>query len=220
MIELMIFDGDCPHPFRCEAILFDMDGTLVDSTLCVEQTWRHWAHRHSLDLDRLLGIAHGRQNQDVIRLIAPHLETETELSFLAAAEENCRDGIVAVPGAYGLLKRLPASRWAVVTSAWQKLAQIRLSCAGLPIPKVLITADEIEQSKPDPTGYLAGAARLGVPPPSCLVVEDTPAGIEAARAAGMMVVGITTTFHREQLGCETCIDDFRSMAVTRICPDV
>jgi sugar-phosphatase len=217
MMEFMILDDGRRYETRCEAVLFDMDGTLVDSTLCVERTWREWASRHGLDVEELLKVAHGRQNRDAIRLVAPHLETPAELAYLASAEEDCRDGIVAVPGAHSLLDRLPLDRWAVVTSAWKKLAEIRLRCARLPIPSVLITADDIERSKPDPAGYLAAAARLGVVPSSCLVIEDTRAGIEAAIAAGMMVVGITTTFRREQLECEWCISDFRSISVTRIC---
>jgi mannitol-1-/sugar-/sorbitol-6-phosphatase len=213
MIELTIVDGGRRHESSCAAVLFDMDGTLVDSTICVERTWRTWASRHGLDVQKLLNVAHGRQNREVIRMVAPHLETADELSFLTSAEEDCREGIVAVAGARNLLDLLPFDRWAVVTSAWKKLAEIRLSCAGLPIPDVLITADEIERSKPDPAGYLAAAARLNVEPSSCLVIEDTRAGIEAAIAAGMMVLGITTTFGREQLGCEWCISDFRSISV-------
>jgi mannitol-1-/sugar-/sorbitol-6-phosphatase len=212
MIKIALTDGQRRHTIECQAILFDMDGTLVDSTICVESTWRNWALRHDLDIERLLAVAHGRQNHETIGLIAPHLNTPEEIAYLVRAEEDCQDGIVAVPGARDLLEVVNRSQWAVVTSAWRTLAEIRLQCAGLPLPEILITADEVKRSKPHPDGYLTAAARLGIQPADCLVFEDAPAGIEAGLAAGMKVVGVTTTFSRERLGCEWCIDDFLSIS--------
>lgn len=201
--------------FLCDAVLFDMDGTLVDSSSCVESTWRLWAGKHGVDIDALLRISHGRQNHETIRLIAPHLERPDEIAFLVQTEEDCHEGIVEVPGARALLDSLGAATpWAVVTSAWRTLAEKRLRLAGLPIPDVLITSDDISHSKPHPEGYLLAAERLGVAPAGCLVIEDAHAGIDAARAAGMTVIGITTTFPREQLGCEWCIADFREFALS------
>jgi sugar-phosphatase len=202
------------HALRCNAVLFDMDGTLVDSSSCVESTWRLWAGKHGVDIDALLRISHGRQNHETIRLIAPHLERPEEIAFLVQTEEDCHEGIVEVRGARALLDSLGATPWAVVTSAWRTLAEKRLRLAGLPIPDVLITSDDISHSKPHPEGYLLAAERLGVAPAGCLVIEDAHAGIDAARAAGMTVIGITTTFPREQLGCEWCIDDFREFALS------
>lgn len=200
------------HALRCEAVLFDMDGTLVDSSSCVESTWRLWAGKHGVDIDALLRISHGRQNHETIRLIAPHLEKPEEIAFLVQTEEDCHEGIVEVRGARALLDSLGANTpWAVVTSAWRTLAEKRLRLAGLRIPDVLITSDDISHSKPHPEGYLLAAERLGVAPAGCLVIEDAHAGIDAARAAGMTVIGITTTFPREQLGCEWCIDDLREL---------
>jgi sugar-phosphatase len=213
MIKLTLTDGQRRQEIACDAILFDMDGTLVDSTICVESTWRTWATRHNLDIGKLLQVAHGRQNHETIRLIAPHLNTPEEIASLVRAEEECQDGIVAVPGARDLVDMLSLDCWGVVTSAWRRLAEIRLQCAGLPLPDVLITADEVKRSKPHPDGYLAAAARLGVEPAECLVFEDAPAGIEAALAASMNVVGVKTTFSQQQLGCEWCIDDFQSISV-------
>jgi len=213
MIKLALTDGQRRHSITCEAILFDMDGTLVDSTACVESTWRTWATRHNLDIEKLLRVAHGRQNHETIRLVAPHLETPEEIAFLVRAEEECQDGIVAVPGALDFVDMLPVERWAVVTSAWRRLAKIRLECVGLPLPAVLITADEVKLSKPHPDGYLAAAARLGIEPAECLVFEDAPAGIEAAIAAGMNAVGIKTTFSHKELGCEWCIADFQAISL-------
>lgn len=213
MLELTVSDGANPRVFRCEAVLFDMDGTLVDSSHCVERTWRLWADKHDLDIDALLAISHGRQNHETIRLIAPQLETAEEIAFLVRTEEACREGIVTVPGARALLDSLGSGQWAVVTSAWRTLAELRLGCAGLPVPDVLVTADDVARSKPHPDGYLAAASRLGIAPAACVVIEDAPAGIESARAAGMPVIGVTTTFPRERLDCDCCVDDFRVMTV-------
>jgi mannitol-1-/sugar-/sorbitol-6-phosphatase len=215
VLEVVVDDKDSGrHVIRCAAVLFDMDGTLVDSSSCVETTWRMWAGKHGVDIDALLRISHGRQNRETIRLIAPHLDTPDEIAFLVQTEEDCHQGIVEVRGARALLDSMGTSApWAVVTSAWRTLCEKRLRLAGLPLPGVMITADDITHSKPHPEGYLLAAKRLGVAPADCLVIEDAHAGIEAARAAGMPVIGITTTFARDQLGCEWCIDDLRELSV-------
>jgi mannitol-1-/sugar-/sorbitol-6-phosphatase len=215
VVEVVVNDKDRGRrAIRCAAVLFDMDGTLVDSSSCVESTWRMWAAKHGVDIDALLSVSHGRQNHETIRLIAPHLETPEEIAFLVQTEEDCHAGIREVHGARALLDSMAVAPWAVVTSAWRTLAEKRLQLAGLPIPGVLITSDDISHSKPHPEGYLLAAARLGVAPADCVVIEDAHAGIDAARAAGMTVIGITTTFPRTQLGCEWCIADFRELTVS------
>jgi sugar-phosphatase len=197
----------------CRAVLFDMDGTLVDSRACVEKTWRAWCARHGLDGDRLLRISPGRQQRVTIAMVAPHLASDTEVGWLRRAEENCRDGIAPVPGTRRLLATLAPGQWAVVTSAWRRLAEIRLAAAGLALPGVLVTADEVATSKPSPDGYLLAAARLGVRPADCLVIEDTPVGIAAGRAAGMRTIGITTTFGRDQLAADHHVGDYLRVRV-------
>jgi mannitol-1-/sugar-/sorbitol-6-phosphatase len=215
-VEVVVNDKERGlRTIRCGAVLFDMDGTLVDSSSCVESTWRMWAAKHGVDIAALLSISHGRQNHETIRLVAPHLETPEEIAFLVQTEEDCYEGIMEVRGAGALLDSMGAAApWAVVTSAWRTLAEKRLRLAGLPVPGVLITSDDISHSKPHPEGYLLAAARLGVAPADCLVIEDAHAGIDAARAAGMTVIGITTTFPRTQLGCEWCIGDLRELTVS------
>lgn len=185
--------------FRCRAILFDLDGVLVDSAECVERTWRRWAARHRLDPDHVIGLAHGRRAIETVRLIAPELSADAELATLAASEATTSEGVYEIAGARELLERLPASGWGVVTSGIRAVAEFRLRHTGLPLPTVMICADEITRGKPDPEGFLMAAARLGLSAAECVVIEDTPAGIESAQAAGMRVVAIATTYSPELL---------------------
>lgn len=179
--------------FACRALLFDLDGVLVDSTACVERTWRRWATRHQLDAEAVLRAAHGRRTVETVSLVAPHLDRDQEVAALAAAEAEDVAGIAEVHGARALLGTLPTGAWAVVTSGVRVIAESRLRLTGLPLPAVMVSADDVARGKPDPDGYLAAARRLGVRPAECLVVEDAPAGIDAARRAGMRVVALTTT---------------------------
>lgn len=188
-----------------------MDGTLVDSRRCVERTWRAWCTRHGIDSDALFRISHGRRNSETVALVAPHLDVEREVATLERAEEACRDGIVPVAGAARLLAALPAGRWAVVTSAWRRLAEIRLRAAGLPEPPVLVTADDVTAGKPDPQGYLRAAAALGAEPSRCLVVEDAPVGLAAARAAGMRALALRTTLTGHHFPSEQTCDDLTAL---------
>ena len=199
----------------CGAVLFDMDGTLVDSTICVERQWHRWASRHGLDGGRILAMAHGRRNTDTMREVAPHLHIEEEAARFDAEELEERDGIVAVGGVGALIHALHAEEWAVVTSAARRLAEIRLECAGLPIPAVLISAEDVRQGKPHPEGYLEAARRLGVAASQCLVVEDAPAGLQAGRAAGMRVLGVTTTFPASRLEGAPWVRDFSAVRLLR-----
>jgi sugar-phosphatase len=178
---------------RCRALLFDLDGVLADSTASVVRHWSRWAARRGLDVDALLRVVHGRRAIDVIREVTPALDAEAELAALAAAERDDTAGVVALPGAAALLARLPARHWAVVTSGVRAVALARLRACALPVPPLLVAADELARGKPDPEGYLTAAARLGVAPADCVVVEDAPPGLAAARAAGMRCVALTTT---------------------------
>jgi len=193
--------------YRCQAILFDMDGTLVNSIAAVERQWRRWAARHGLDPEPMIAIAHGRRTLDTLRELAPAFATEEEAIRFDAEEALDREGIVAIPGAARVLASMPAGRWAVVTSADRQLATDRLQLAGLPVPDILVTGDEVRNGKPDPEGYLTAAARLGFAPADCLVVEDTPAGVAAGHAAGMQVMGVATTYAPEALRASIVVPD-------------
>ena len=185
--------------FDCEALLFDLDGVLVDSAECVERTWHRWAEANGLDPAVVIETAHGRRTIETVQLVAPDLAAEAEGARLAASESTETDGVHEIAGARQLLENLPERSWAVVTSGIRAVAELRIRHTGLPAPAVLICADEITAGKPDPEGYLAAAAQLGVEPRECVVIEDAPPGIEAARAAGMRAIGILGTYGREGL---------------------
>jgi sugar-phosphatase len=197
------------------AMLFDLDGTLVDSSRCVERTWRTWSARHGLDADHVLAVSPGLRSEDTIRLVAPHLDVEAEAFSLRGAEERCTYGLAPVPGALDLVSALPMGQWAVVTSAWRRLAGIRLVATSLPVPSVLISADDVERGKPDPQGYRAAAAALGVAPQDCVVVEDAPSGAAAGRAAGMRVIGLRTTV-RSGLAADRTVPDLTWLRVATV----
>lgn len=185
----------------CHAILFDLDGVLVDSTACVERHWRRWAAGYGLDAELILAHSHGKRTLDTLREVASHLDLDLEHEALALEQEEAKDleGIVATPGALDLVAALPRKCWAIVTSATHGMAAARLEAVGLPIPRAFVTAEEVRQGKPHPEGYLKAASLLGVATHDCLVIEDAPAGIQAARAGEMRVLAITTTFPAEKL---------------------
>jgi mannitol-1-/sugar-/sorbitol-6-phosphatase len=171
----------------------------VDSTGAVDREWREWATRKGVDGDAVMAIAHGVRSYEVIRTVAPHLDVEAEVRELESREADHQEGVRVMPGAVALVNSIPEGRWGVVTSGTRLLASARLRFCGLPVPKVLVTADDVVHGKPHPEPYLKGAERLGVPPGECLVIEDAPAGIQAARAAGTKVIGITSTYAADPL---------------------
>ena len=185
--------------FSCSAILFDLDGVLVDSTRQVDREWREWAARKGVDGDAVMAIAHGVRTIEVIRRVAPHLDAETEAAAIENHEAQDQRGVTVMPGAADLLRGIPEGRWGVVTSGSRLLARNRLRYCGLPIPNVLVTSDDVVNGKPHPEPYLLGAEGLRFRPEECLVIEDAPAGIEAARAAGMKVIGMASTYGKEKL---------------------
>ena len=185
--------------FSCSAILFDLDGVLVDSTRAVDREWRLWAQRKGLDGDAIMAIAHGVRTVEVIQRVAPHLDAEVEARLIEDEEAGDQDGVLVMPGAADLLQSIPAGRWGVVTSGSRPLASSRLRFCGLPVPEVLVTSDDVINGKPHPEPYLKGAARLRVNPAECLAVEDAPAGIQSARTAGMKVIGMASTYSADAL---------------------
>lgn len=200
---------------RCKAILFDMDGTLVDSTAIVERAWGNWAARHNLSLPDILAFSHGRPTISTLEQFRPGHDHSADLEELARFEETETGGILAVPGAAEILSVMQAQNhpWALVTSAWRKLAETRVLAAGLPLPTVIVPIDEIQNGKPDPEGFLHAAAQLGVAPRDCVVFEDTRPGIDAGLRAGMQVIALLTTCPAEQLNHKPLIRDFRDVRI-------
>jgi sugar-phosphatase len=196
-----------------QAFLFDIDGTLVDSSAVVERTWRQVASEYWADPAAILRNCHGRRDTDVVTEFFPPEVTGRVLDRIAALEAGAVDGIVAVRGASHLLGALDPRHWAAVTSGSRSLMQARLQAAGLPVPEVLIAAEDVLCGKPDPAGFLLAASALGVSPADCAVVEDSPAGIAAGRAAGAMVIGVTATHPVEALsGADLVITDLAELA--------
>jgi sugar-phosphatase len=198
--------------FTVSAVLFDMDGTLVDSTVVVERTWKHWAQKHGLNPEWLIKFAHGRPTADTIAVVAPHLDASEEAAILLAEEEMDPTPVSGIHGAIDAVTVADAhAKWAVVTSASQRLARVRLSTAKFPIPECLISADDVEKGKPHPEAFLKAAQQLQVRPEECVVFEDTPAGLKAGRAAGAIVVGLATTFPPNELEADAVVPDFHSV---------
>jgi len=203
-----------PLVLHASAILFDMDGVLVDSRAVMERVWRDWAAEKGYDAASILPIAHGRRAGDTLRIVAPALDPIAEAARLDAAEANDFEGMVQIPGAAALVRSLPRHRWAIVTSAGTQLALGRLNASHVPAPDVIISADMITRGKPDPEGYLKGAATLGVAPDDCVVFEDAPPGIEAARRAGIRVIGVATTHPASELtSTERIVRDLTQVVV-------
>jgi sugar-phosphatase len=179
-----------------DAVMFDLDGTLVDSTASVERNWRRLAEKMGVPFAAISHLIHGIPARQVVPMIDPDASPEwiEELAdFLLDGEATDTGDVTALPGARTALELLPGSRWAVVTSGSRRLATARLNAAGLPLPRTMITADDVTIGKPDPRPYLAGAAALGFPANRCLVFEDAPPGVTSARAADTQVIGLLTT---------------------------
>ena len=201
---------------QCEAILFDLDGVLVDSHQVVERTWRRWLERNGIDAPDIVKRAHGRRSIETVRDVAPALDADVEVRWLAEAELGDFDGVVALPGAASILGALREGEWAVVTSGGRELARRRLVHATLPVPDILIAAEDVPVGKPAPDGYLRAAERLGYHASHCLVIEDTPPGIQAGRSSGAKTVALTTTFSSAELaGADWIVRDLDHLNVRR-----
>jgi sugar-phosphatase len=174
-------------------LLFDLDGVLIDSTPAVTRVWTAWALNHGFDPEDTVRRAHGRPSLSTIKEFLPGADHEAENRVVESGEINDTDGVIPLPGARELLSSLPDDRWGVVTSCTRALAEVRLKAAGLPIPVRLLTADDVQNGKPDPEPYQRGAAMLGINPGNCVVFEDAPAGIRSGKAAGASVIAVRTT---------------------------
>ena len=190
-------------------MLFDLDGTLVDSTAAVERCWRRWAAEFGVRLPAVL--EHGMPARTgVSRYLPAHL-VEAGVARMEQLEVSDTEGITALPGASEALATVGTERAAVVTSCTAELAQARISAAGIAAPNVVITVDQIARGKPDPEGFLLAAHRLGVEPGWCLVVEDAPSGLVAARSAGCATIALTTTTPRSALVADLIVNSLANV---------
>lgn len=176
-----------------EALLFDLDGVLINSIPAVERVWSRWALERDFNVQEVLHRAHGRPSIETLRYLLPDADHEAENRLVEQAEINDVEGIVPLPGVKELLAALPHDRWAIVTSCTRPLAEVRIRAAGLPTPGLFITSNDITRGKPHAEPYLKGAAGLGFKSEECIVVEDALAGIASGRNAGARVIAFTTT---------------------------
>jgi sugar-phosphatase len=194
----------------CSALLFDLDGVLIDSTPAVARVWRQWALEHGFDPDMVVHKAHGRPSRSTIRELLPNADVDREDREVERREMDDLDGVVLLPGAHELLSALPPDRWTIATSCTRPLAEVRLRAAGLPIPRTMVTSSDVTIGKPDPEPYLKAAAKLGFPASDCIVLEDAPAGVRAGKAAGSRVIAFLTTMSRHDLedaGADRIVQD-------------
>ena len=203
-----------------DAFLFDMDGTILTSIIAAERVWTLWAQKHGLDVAKFLPTIHGVQTVETIRRQKlPGVDPVAEAHWITSRELEDTHGIDPIPGAKAFLNSLPEDRWAIVTSASRPLALKRIQTAGLPMPKVLITAEDAPNGKPAPDCFLLGAQRLGFEAKNCAVFEDAPAGIKAGEAAGASVVVITATHtHEVDAPHPTTVPDYEALKAHRL-PD-
>jgi sugar-phosphatase len=201
----------------CSAILFDLDGVLVDSTPAVARVWGTWARERGFDPEETIRRAHGRPSISTLRELLPDADHEAENREIERREIEDTAGVVVLPGAQELLNSLPPDRWALVTSCTRPLALARLKVAGLPVPRNFITSTDVTNGKPHPEPYLKAANLLGVPPADCLVVEDVPAGVSSGHAAGARVIGLRTTTSADELihaGAQWVVKNCSAMRAT------
>lgn len=195
-------------------MLFDLDGVLVDSRAVVERTWKRWTERQGLTIPDIVARSHGRRSTDTLRDLIPEDAVAGEVAWLEQLELSDTEGLVVLPGAHEALAALPDEGRAIVTSGGRELALMRLRFARLPVPAILIAAEDVRVGKPSPEGYALAASRLGHHPCDCVVIEDTAAGIGAGREAGCTVIGVSTTFPPEALAAADQL--IRTLADVRI----
>jgi sugar-phosphatase len=206
-----------PHPAdafagrRFDALLLDLDGTLIDSRVAVETAWRRWAAAEHVEIAALDG-SHGMPAAEIVARLLPEERVAEAIARILDYEAHQTDGVVARPGSAAALQALPADRVALVTSCTRTLAAVRGGAAGLKLPAVRVTIDDVARGKPAPDPFLAGARALGLAPARCLAVEDAPAGLAAARAAGCATLGVNGTHDLDELDADATAPDLAHLA--------
>jgi sugar-phosphatase len=201
-----------------QAVTFDVDGVLLDTRDFFRRIWGDWASARSLDPDRVFARTHGRRSVDTLREVAPHLDPAVELGVLDALVRDRIDQVRPFPGAGRLLRALRPEQWAIVTSGTRWFVDGCFGASDLPLPAIAVYGEDVHRGKPAPDGYLIAARRLGVPPEKCVVIEDAPSGVAAARSAGCTVIAVATTHPPAQLreadACVPSLSDLDSLLWT------
>lgn len=203
-----------PNPFEgitFDAVIFDLDGTLIDSHVAMNRSYEVWAGEYNISMDRLPALL-GMPSAAVSAALVPPEDVESATERIEELEVSDTEGVVPLPGALAALQELPRTRVAIATSCTDALMRARMAAAGLILPNVIVTRDQVATGKPAPDSFLLAAERLGVEPSRALVVEDAPAGIAAARAAGCAVLGISSTKHRDELPADAVVADLSAVA--------
>ena len=202
----------------CDGLLFDLDGVLIDSTPAVARVWTKWALAHGFDPEETVRRAHGRPSMATIRDLLPGSDYVKENEVVLRGEIEDTEGVVPLPGAREVLESIPPERWALVTSCARPLAEVRLKTAGLPVPRRIVTSDDVQHGKPHPEPYLKGASLLGLPASRCVVFEDAPAGIRSGKSAGAIVMALRSTSTDAELeaaGADWILENgYRDLKVT------
>lgn len=208
---------------QCKAILFDLDGVLIDSTRAVARVWHCWAVEHGFNPEEVIARAHGRPSLTTVREYLPNADHAAENREVERREMEDIEGVVLLPGSARLLSELPPDRWTIVTSCTRPLAETRLRAAGLPVPERMVTSNDIKNGKPHPEPYLKGASVLGYSARDCVVVEDVPAGIRAGKSAGAIVIAFRTTLKDPELlaaGADWVLNDCSDITIEQRDPDL
>ncbi len=203
--------------FHCKGIIFDLDGVLVDSDAVFDKHWRIWAAERGVSFEDIAAVHHGIPAINTVSIVAPHLDAAREAKILEGMAAGDMNGHLAYPGAHELLADLPEGKWAIATSSPKELALPRLNHLKLPVPQVLVTIDDVARGKPAPDPYLEAARQLAIPAEDCLVIEDAPAGIQAALMAGARVIAVTTTNPKDRLlDAFEVVASIKEIAITAI----
>jgi len=206
-----------PVQIRCKGVLLDMDGILISSIGSVERSWTKWALLRGVDPAYALSIIHGCRAIESVAILRPDLDSVAELKAIEDIELADGEGLTVLPGVLDLLRALPAGCWTVVTSATERIARLRMSSVGIPVPERLVTAENVTQGKPDPQPFLVGAELLGLAPGECVVFEDSVSGVKAGRAAGCTVVATPFSHPVDSLdAAHYLIEDVRGVTVNRL----
>ncbi|PHM45386.1 hydrolase [Xenorhabdus mauleonii] len=202
-----------------DAILFDMDGTLIDSSSACARIWSRWAQYYGLDSQSVIDQSHGRRPEDTARSILGDDADIQAAVDIFTVEEAKESHVTTISGAKELIFAIPEGKWAIVTSSTENIATTRLAYCGIPEPKALVTAEKVQAGKPDPEGYLQAAEKLGVDIHRCLVVEDAPGGIEAGHRSGAYVIALATTYPPSKFPDDVVVSDLRDIIVSHVGQD-